>query len=143
MFYQYYFTLFPLASAVFPVKPVLLYLILVSVFFLGLVSVFIFIMSLLCYIVSTVLFKLHSALALHVDLILCYALKGKDIEELEYCLNWIHGKSCIGYVNRLRKVYNIEGLAQDLFAHIGHSVSETQVIDLLTAHTWDFEPKTR
>ena len=40
-------------------------------------------------------------------------------------------------------MYHLEGLVQDLFGHIGQSVSETQVIDMLTAHTWDFEPKTR
>ncbi|XP_052060350.1 protein maelstrom homolog [Mytilus californianus] len=68
---------------------------------------------------------------------------GTDVEELEYCLNWVHDKACLGYANRLRRVYNLEGLVQDLFGHIGHSVSETQVIDLMTAHTWDFEPKTR
>lgn len=68
---------------------------------------------------------------------------GTDVEEMDYCLNWVHDKACLGYANRLKKVYSLEDLVQDMFGHIGHSVSETQVIDLLTAHTWDFEPKTR
>lgn len=71
------------------------------------------------------------------------AIQGDDVEEIDCCLNWIHDKACIGYANRLKKVYHLEGLVQDLFGHIGQSVSETQVIDMLTAHTWDFEPKTR
>nr|XP_022328465.1 protein maelstrom homolog isoform X2 [Crassostrea virginica] len=68
---------------------------------------------------------------------------GNDIKETVYCLEWIHGRACLGIPNRLRKVYELEGMVTDLYQHIGLSVSKTRVIDMLTSSSWDYEPKTR
>ncbi|XP_062608158.1 protein maelstrom homolog isoform X3 [Saccostrea cucullata] len=68
---------------------------------------------------------------------------GNDIKETAYCLEWIHGRACLGIPNRLKKVYELEGMVTDLYQHLGHSVSKTRVIELLTSNSWDYEPKTR
>lgn len=68
---------------------------------------------------------------------------GNDIKETTYCLEWIHGRACLGIPNRLRKVYELEGMVTDLYHHIGKSVSKTRVIEMLTSSSWDYEPKTR
>ncbi|XP_056012960.1 protein maelstrom-like isoform X2 [Ostrea edulis] len=68
---------------------------------------------------------------------------GNDITETVYCLEWIHGRACLGIPNRLKKVYELEGMVYDLYQHIGLSVSKTRVIEFLTSNSWDYEPKTR
>jgi hypothetical protein len=73
----------------------------------------------------------------------CFIFQGDDIKETVYCLEWIHGRACLGIPNRLKKVYELEGLVYDLYQHIGESVSKTRLIELLTSNSWDYEPKTR
>ncbi|KAK3107275.1 hypothetical protein FSP39_010906 [Pinctada imbricata] len=68
---------------------------------------------------------------------------GNDIEEVAYCLGWIHSRACLGIPNRLKKVYELEGMVADLYAHKGTMISKSSVIDMLTTSTWDYEPKTR
>ncbi|OWF46797.1 protein maelstrom homolog [Mizuhopecten yessoensis] len=68
---------------------------------------------------------------------------GDDCEEMAYCLEWVLGGAALGVPNRLKKVYELEGLVVELFAHIGPAPSKSSVIDMLTSSTWDFEPNTK
>lgn len=64
-------------------------------------------------------------------------------ECVEKCLEWIHGRACLGEPNRIRRVYEVESLFQEMYAHVGEQVSKTQCIDRLTCSDWDYEPNTR
>lgn len=66
-----------------------------------------------------------------------------DYRVVEYCLDWIHGRTCLGTPNCIRKIYEVEGLLLELNAHIGNSVAKSQCVDLLTSHDWDYEPDTK
>lgn len=65
---------------------------------------------------------------------------GHRYEAIEYCLDWIHGKACLGEPNRIKKVYEIESLFHEMQAHIGNQVSKSSCIDSLTSSEWDYEP---
>ena len=66
-----------------------------------------------------------------------------DYKIVEYCLEWIHGRSCLGGPNKLRKVFEVESLLQGMLAHVGSIVSKSSCIDLLTSSEWDYESGTR
>lgn len=66
-----------------------------------------------------------------------------NYDVVEHCLDWIHGRAALGEPNRIRKIYEVESLFQEMYAHIGSQVSKTQCIDRLTCSDWDYEPKTR
>ncbi|XP_045165078.2 protein maelstrom homolog [Mercenaria mercenaria] len=68
---------------------------------------------------------------------------GHKYEAVEYCLDWIHAKACLGEPNRIHKVYEIESLFHEMQAHVGNQVSKTCCIDSLTSSEWDYEPKTK
>ncbi|XP_033757847.1 protein maelstrom homolog [Pecten maximus] len=68
---------------------------------------------------------------------------GDDCEEMAYCLEWVKGGAALGVPNRLKKVYELEGLVVELFGHIGPAPSKSSVIDMLTSSTWDYEPNTK
>lgn len=66
-----------------------------------------------------------------------------DYLVVECCLQWIHGRTCLGSPNRIKHIYEVEGLMQELHAHIGNQVSKSGCVDALTSHDWDYEPDTR
>ncbi|KAL4226483.1 hypothetical protein ACF0H5_014466 [Mactra antiquata] len=66
-----------------------------------------------------------------------------NYETVERCLDWIHSRACIGEPNVFHKVYEIESLLQELYAHIGEQASKTKCIERITSSEWDYEPKTR
>ena len=66
-----------------------------------------------------------------------------DWKVVEYCLEWIHGRTCLGVPNRIRNIYEVEGLMVELHAHIGNQVSKSQCVDALTSHDWDYAPDTK
>ncbi|XP_052778388.1 protein maelstrom homolog [Mya arenaria] len=68
---------------------------------------------------------------------------GENYDAVERCLEWIHGKARLGAPNRIRKVYEIEGLFQELHAHVGNQVSKALLIQSLTSSDWDYEPNTK
>lgn len=72
----------------------------------------------------------------------CLGASG-NFKVVELCLEWIYGRACLGEPNRIRKVYEIESLFQEMHAHIGHQVSKSRCVDLLTSSEWEFEPNTR
>ncbi|XP_064651283.1 protein maelstrom homolog [Lineus longissimus] len=64
----------------------------------------------------------------------------EKIEEVEYCMGWIHSHACLGVPNRLKKISHLETMVQELFKHIGEPPpSEVALHDLLTASVFDYE----
>ncbi|XP_013395238.1 protein maelstrom homolog [Lingula anatina] len=59
------------------------------------------------------------------------------------CLEWLHAHACLGYANRLRKVYELDGLVQDLYAHSSASTAIGECTDLITTSAYDYEINTR
>ena len=74
-------------------------------------------------------------------IVVCF--QGNDVEQVKNCLATLHGKAATGIVNRLRKVYELEQLAVELFAHITIPPSKASCIDMLTSNTWDYESDTK
>ncbi|XP_071115806.1 protein maelstrom homolog isoform X2 [Haliotis cracherodii] len=65
-------------------------------------------------------------------------------EKTAYCLEWICNHTCLGTVNRLRRVYDIGGLVADLYNHAGkQGISMTSITDMLTSSSWDYVSGTR
>lgn len=68
---------------------------------------------------------------------------GHYYEAVEYCLDWIHMKACLGVPNSIRKIYEVESLFQEMHAHIGNQVSKASCIDALTSSDWDYDRNTK
>ncbi|XP_046546716.1 protein maelstrom homolog [Haliotis rubra] len=65
-------------------------------------------------------------------------------EKTAYCLEWICNHTCLGTVNRLRRVYDLGGLVGDLYSQAGkQSISMTSISDMLTSSSWDYVSGTR
>ncbi|KAK6173461.1 hypothetical protein SNE40_016906 [Patella caerulea] len=62
----------------------------------------------------------------------------------KYCLDWIHDRSRMGRVSRIRNVYCLEDLLMDLYVHgQGPKISQSGCLDILTSHHWDYTSGTR
>ncbi|XP_067677520.1 protein maelstrom homolog [Haliotis asinina] len=67
-----------------------------------------------------------------------------SFERTTYCLEWICNHTCLGTVNRLRRVYDLGGLVADLYNHAGkQGISMTSITDMLTSSSWDYVSGTR
>ena len=68
---------------------------------------------------------------------------GESYKAVEYCLYWVHGKACLGEPNRIHKIYEIESLFQEMYAHVGQNPSKAGLVKRLTESDWDYEPNTK
>nr|XP_006821431.1 PREDICTED: protein maelstrom homolog [Saccoglossus kowalevskii] len=65
-----------------------------------------------------------------------------DCNKIEWCLDWLAYQA--GTSNKITKVYELEGLVMDLFAHGSSGFpSKNQAHDLLTTSVFDYERNTR
>ena len=58
------------------------------------------------------------------------------------CMEWLFDRAGVDD-NYLHKIYVLEDMVRDLYGHVGESITENSVKDLLSSTTFDFEAHTR
>ncbi|XP_074662000.1 protein maelstrom homolog [Tubulanus polymorphus] len=67
-----------------------------------------------------------------------YCLTNK-LEDVENGMDWLYRHTRMGTYNHLQKIYCLETLMIDIYAHVGRNISERSVYDTLTSSAYDYE----
>ncbi|KAI0213529.1 maelstrom-like protein [Lamellibrachia satsuma] len=73
---------------------------------------------------------------------------GNERKTVEYCMDWLHAHACLGIPNRLHRLFILENMIVELYAHklTGETTpppTRSAVVEMLTTSVFDYEANTR